>query len=211
MRTFKSLSAVLTAGLLFCATQARASVLLSDNFNSENGGNPTLNYAGFANWTVGAGIGGGTVDLIGNGYFDFLPGNGLYVDLDGSTYVAGQLISNLNFAPGTYTLQFDLAGNQRDGGLETVVVTMGNFSTSLTPAEFDPFTTHTYTFTTTGGQLSFYDSTSNDNIGALLDNVSVSTATSAVPEPGSLTLLSLGVATMGAFTWMKRRKAKVGA
>ncbi len=52
-----------------------------------------LNYAGFANWDVLDGF----VDLIGNGFFDLLPGNGLYVDLDGSTGDAGKLISKTTF------------------------------------------------------------------------------------------------------------------
>jgi hypothetical protein len=35
--------------------------------------------------------------------------------------------------------------------------------------------------------------------------------TASVPEPGSLTLFGLGLASIGAFGWMKRRKAKVAA
>lgn len=38
-----------------------------------------LAYCGFQNWKVE-----GSVDLLGNGFFDLLPGNGLYVDLVGS-------------------------------------------------------------------------------------------------------------------------------
>lgn len=75
------------------AGTAQATVLLSDNFNSENGGAGTLNYAGFVNWTVSD----GSVDLCGNGFCDFLPGNGLYVDMDGSTGNAGKLTSVATF------------------------------------------------------------------------------------------------------------------
>src|SRR5579862_1829881 len=62
------------------APAAHAQVyLLNDNFNTENGGVGQLNYTGFDNWNVS-----GAVDLIGNGFFDFYPGNGLYVDMNGS-------------------------------------------------------------------------------------------------------------------------------
>lgn len=107
-----------------------------DNFNGENGGVGVLNYGGFANWTVGS----GTVDLIGNGFFDFYPGNGLYVDLYGSTSDAGVLTSMaLNLGPGTYTLQFVLAGSTR-GDTNSVNVSLGAlFNETFTLASSDPF------------------------------------------------------------------------
>ncbi|MDJ1174791.1 hypothetical protein [Roseofilum capinflatum] len=52
-------------------------ILLEDNFNSENVGVPKLNHFGLANWDVVD----GSVDLIGNGYYDFFPGQGLFLDL----------------------------------------------------------------------------------------------------------------------------------
>ena len=54
------------------AGRADAAVIFSDNFDGENGGVGALNYAGFANFTVS----NGSVDLIGNGFFDYLPANG---------------------------------------------------------------------------------------------------------------------------------------
>jgi hypothetical protein len=62
------------------------------------------------------------VDLIGNpSFFDFLPGNGRYVDLDGSTGDAGKMTSiALSLAGGVlHKLSFDLAGSQR-GDTNTV-------------------------------------------------------------------------------------------
>ena len=46
-----------------------------------------LNFTNFPQWTVGD----GAVDLIGNGFFDFIPGNGLYLDLGGSASNGGRL------------------------------------------------------------------------------------------------------------------------
>src|SRR4051812_5214176 len=75
---------ITAAVLAFCVLiqPARADViLLSDNFDAENSGNPQLNYFTFANFDVTA----GSVDLIGNGYFDAYSSNGLYLDSAGST------------------------------------------------------------------------------------------------------------------------------
>ena len=62
------LAAALTAALTGAAS---AAPLFSDNFNAQNGGVGTLNFSGFTNWTVS----NGSVDLIGNGFFDFYPGD----------------------------------------------------------------------------------------------------------------------------------------
>lgn len=198
-KTWAFLAIVAALGLS-SANRAEAGFLLQDNFNGENGGNGALNFNSFTNWNVT----NGTVDLIGNGFFDLLPGNGLYLDLDGSTFQAGLLSSKLTFAPGTYVVQFDLAGSQR-GTPENVTVTLGSFSESFHRESSDPFTTVTRTVTTTSaGSLSFQND-GGDNVGALLDNVSVST--SAVPEPASLALVGTGVACLMGYS-LHRRKTK---
>jgi hypothetical protein len=79
--------------------------------------NYNYNYS-FINWDVEDGF----VDLIGNGFFDFLPGNGLYVDLAGSsgpTVPNGRMVSKTPFslvAGESYRLSVTLAGNQREAG-----------------------------------------------------------------------------------------------
>ena len=103
------LSAVgLAAALvLFSIPTAEAEIVFTENFNSENLG---LNYNSFSQFNVT----NGTVDLIGNGFFDFYPSQGRYVDLDGSTNNAGLLATNKSFAAGTYTLDFLLGGSTRE-------------------------------------------------------------------------------------------------
>ena len=104
-----SLSALTVLGLSISQPVA-AATLLEDNFDAENSGTGTLNYSGLANWDVTD----GSVDLIGNGFFDYLPGNGLYLDLDGSTGNAGKLESKTtySFNPGDIVeLKFNLAGS----------------------------------------------------------------------------------------------------
>jgi hypothetical protein len=187
--------------MLAVSSPAFAVVIFDDNFNAENGGVGVLNYNSFAKWSVSD----GTVDLIGNGFYDFLPGNGLYVDMDGSTSNAGIMTSALTLAPGEYTLQFDLAGNHRNGATETVIVdvTFGSLlEKTYSLSQNSPFTTFTETFTVstaTSATLSF-TGVGGDNIGMLLDNVKLSSV--SVPEYSSFLLLPLGLAAVG---WMRRR------
>ena len=185
---------------LAVSSPALAGVILEDNFNTENGGVGVLNYNSFDHWAVS----GGTVDLIGNGFFDFLPGNGLYVDMDGSTGNAGIMTSTFNLAPGEYTLQFDLAGNHRTDSREFVVVQVELgplFNQTYSLSQNSPFTTFTGSFivpVNTTVSLSF-EGLGGDNIGMLLDNVKLL----SVPEPASsLLLLGLCVPALG---WMRRR------
>ena len=179
----------------FSGVPAQAAVIFSDNFNSENGGianGSTLNYTGFTNWTVS----GGTVDLIGNGYFDYYPGNGLYVDLDGSTNNAGIMTTKtgLSLGPGQYELKFWLGGNHNAGTPDdTVVVSVdvGIVSQTYTLASGDPLKEKSLLFTigtaTTANIV--FDHQGGDNIGIILDQVSLS----QVPEPGTLILLGSGL------------------
>lgn len=74
-----------------------------------------LNYTAFANWNVV----GGFVDLQGNCFFDYLPGNGLYVDLISGAQPSGadngRLVIKTPFAiksGHSYRISVDLAGNQ---------------------------------------------------------------------------------------------------
>jgi len=174
----KLISSTVLAAIFAMAAHASAATLFSDNFNSENGGNPQLNYYGFANWTVTS----GSVDLIGNGYFDFLPGNGLYVDLDGSTNDAGTMVSSaIPLAAGSYLFEFDLAGSQR-GPIEPVTAEVSAGSNDLVSQAFNlpssqGFTLMTLPFTLATPQsvnLSFAE-VGNSDMGQLLDNVSVDT------------------------------------
>ncbi len=201
MRAFM-LSAAL---LVLAATSGRADFI--DNFNSENGGVAELNYNSFANWTVAnATTTGGTVDLIGNGSFDFYPGNGLYVDLDGSgNGVPGLLTTKQTFAAGTYELSFDLAGSAR--GVDSHVdVNFGPFSETFFLPSSQEYTLFTEFVTLNApAQLSFQNEEPG-NVGAILDNVSV---ISAVPEPRSLVLACLGALGVAGCAW-RRKQVAVG-
>lgn len=182
MRRFVAASVGVAAMLGGPATAAS----ISDDFNTENGGVPTLAYAGFANFNVTS----GDVDLIGNGLYDFLPGNGLYVDLNG--YTAGTLVSKTVFGPGTYNLSFSLAGTHR-GPDGIVDLSFGSLTTVLDLPSAQGFTTEAFTVTVTAPSVLSFASPVPGTIGALIDNVSVS----PVPVPEAATIAVLGLGLLG--------------
>lgn len=187
---------------LLASLPVAAAPLFSDNFGSSD--SDILNWNGTPNWNVTT----GSVDLIGaGGTFDLIPWNDKYVDLDGSTSQPGLFVTVMTFAPGSYLVQFALGGSHRSS-TETVTVSLGNWSETFALNANDPFALISRTITTTGGTLRFQNGVdTSPNVGALLDNVSVSEA--VVPEPATLAVFG-GIALAGAFGY-RRRKATATA
>jgi hypothetical protein len=200
---------IVAAAFLAGATVSQASyaaTVLTDNFNAS--------VPDQLNWT-GDGVFNstsppGSVDLIGQGgAFNFIPGHGSYVDLDGTTgsgnNPAGQLTSALSFGAGTYTLTFDLAGNQRGAASQTTQVNLGaDLVSTILLASGDGFSTYSFTFTTAGGNLRFTELGPSDQQGNLLDNVVLT----AVPEPATWAMMILGFMGVGFMAY--RRKSHSG-
>lgn len=193
---------IISVTLLFGQGISRAdTILFQDNFNAENGGYAALNFNSFTKWDVTSrpGYTNGTVDLIGQGSsWDFHPGNGLYVDLDGSTLDAGVLTTKASFTylPNTtYWLEFDLGSSQPPGeyGYGAPNEVTVSFVTELYTITADDALTHyIIEFTDSTGPMTtpiVFSNAGGDNIGAVLDNVTLS----QVPEPTTLLLLGLGL------------------
>ena len=187
---------------------ANAGVIFIDDFNTEAGaaGASSLNYTGFSNWTVS----GGTVDVVANtnGWgITCAGGNGKCVDLDGSTGNAGILTSSLlSLGAGTYSLSFDISGNQRRGAADSFTLALGGYlNESFNLSAAAPWQTVTRTFTVLGDTANniIFNHAGGDNIGIMLDNVSLSKVD--VPEPGTIALLGLGLIGLG---FARRRQAR---
>ena len=183
-------------------------VLLDDDFDTENGGVGLLNYVSFDNWSISD----GTVDLIGSpAFFELLPpGNGLYVDLDGSTNDSGIMTSEVfELEACEYELQFDLAGNHRDNGQDSVDVSLGAlFSEQFTMDDDDALTTITRQIPV-GSPTSesiVFAGLGNDNIGLLLDDVKFTQLDCSVPVAGELLSLDSSALVItgltGSAAWM---------
>ncbi len=196
LRLFAAIA--LVGATLSSASPGQAQVIFFDNFDANN---PGVNVVP-AGWTI---ANAGTVDLIGvcNGnppFFDNFPGNGCYVDLDGSTSTPGLFKKSFTLMSGIpYILQFDLASNQNNIVDVAFGTTTGQYS--LVGTQPIPFTTKSLFFTpvTTGlYDISFLNQGGDGN-GAVLNNVKLS----AVPVPAPLPLLG----PIAAFSARRRLRA----
>lgn len=141
--------------------------------------------------------------MIGFGLQDIYPGNGLYLDLDGSTSQAARLETKTEFAleAGLYEFSF-LLGNNRNT-LETMTVSLGNayteiFERSTIMTEFELITRSIVVNDTTNARLVF-DHDGGDGGGFIIDAVTLT----AVPEPNTCFLMTVAIAGM---TALRRRR-----
>jgi hypothetical protein len=150
-------------------------VILQDDMDDENNGQATTNYTGFENWNVTRQC----VDLHGPGSIDPVPGNGLYIDMDGSCNVAGRMESKQNYAldPGTYRFEMVLAGNNQNGPTDTMDITIGSlFSTTVVVPEDESFNIREWTFNVPAATTAtiVMDHAGGDQQGILIDAIRLS-------------------------------------
>jgi hypothetical protein len=193
----------------FCANNSSAlTVPYFDDFNSI--ASTQLNTA-----PTGWNSISGTVDSILNGGYGITcrGGSGGCVDLDGSTNQSGYLLTSgtFNLVGGqTYQLSAYISGNQRGAVANTVNFGFFDSSNLLLASttvsaisSTSPFTLYSLLFTPSTNvvaKLFFNDLLGTNNIGPILDDVSVT----AVPLPAAAWLLLSGLAGIGAMARRRR-------
>ncbi|HEX3810729.1 MAG TPA: PEP-CTERM sorting domain-containing protein [Rhizomicrobium sp.] len=191
------------AAVLLTASPAFADSLFQNNFNGENGGNGVLNYAGFQNFSVSS----GSVDLIGNGFYNFNSDSNLYVDMAGTTEQYGAITTDTVFGPGTYQITLDVGGSIYSGIADGVALTWaGCGSSCFSTGAIAGLTSETLTFNVTLASASAFtladlQLSGNPDIGATLFGVEIQ----PVPEPISIALLGSGLFGFGVFGRRKKR------
>jgi choice-of-anchor C domain-containing protein len=209
----RALAVCATMGLAMLPGATRANLLTNGNFASVCGSGSFCAYGAgdstsIPTWTVGS----GGVDLI-TGYWQSPPGGGNSIDLD--ELAPGSVQTSFGTNAGTeYMLSFELSGNP-DGGnpVKTVEVDVAGviqtftFDTSIAGNNESnmKWVLETLTFTATGAttNLKFLSLDDPDSAyGAAIGNVSVV----AVPEPGTLALLGVGLLATGGFVRRKSRR-----
>ena len=110
---------------------------------------PGLGFLNLHNWDVQQ----NNVDVLGPAGFDPLPGNGTYIDMSGTLGVgdfAGTILRSkekFNYAAGSYTFRYVLAGDNRGNGNSTVSVNFHTVNTSHTLTTAQGATTFSHTLT----------------------------------------------------------------
>lgn len=191
------------------ASQA-ATTLLDENFDALT---PMLAVTSAGSFSA---INGTNVDIVGGALFGGLcagPESGNCIDLDGSNGNSqGVLRSNASFTllPGvTYLLSYDLIGSQR-GNTTSATVNFGPYTRVFTLASGDDtsgvVSNAAITVTTPTTAFLSFSSNTPGNVGTVLDNVSLiaSSGAAGVPEPATLSLLTLGLVVVG---FARRRRA----
>ena len=206
---------LLLGSLVFQARAGPVPPTFLDDFNADTYAVP----AGVLinNWSVVS----GTVDVIGSGPsgtgFDWYPGNGYYLDMEG-TPGNGAILSSTTFdlGPGRFLLEWDMGSNQNSPNGNVLQVQLGALYDAEHNAPTQPTTFTHKTATIDVGSavtvgLTFSEvGAQGDQGGSILDNVQLSyvgpVPGGVIPEPFSMAFMGSAFVGVVACRLRKRRK-----
>lgn len=194
------------------AVPAQSAVLLTDNFDAEDTGAPETSLINFN-------ITAGTIDIVETPEFGITCAGGAgskCLDLDGSPGLGTILTKNsYAFSAGDiFTLSVDASGSQRGGsdafefGFLLNGVDEESFTSALI-ASTAPFQNYSFSYTATAAgtlQGFFRGLGTTDNVGVVIDNVSLNVA--AVPESATWAMMITGFGLIG-LSARRRRSTRV--
>ncbi|MCC7055391.1 MAG: PEP-CTERM sorting domain-containing protein [Gemmatimonadaceae bacterium] len=227
----------LAAAAMLATSTAGAQTLLLDTFDAENGGNSALNYATFGQWNVVGAVDlvksgdfgiscvggvGACVDLSGTASssgslisktaFSFSAGDLVGVSFMASGnqrgYADDLLNLTLNFSSSTTFASYavDLGGAAFSGG---PLLVGGGYGVGRLIGSSEAFSLWTIQFVAAnaGSFTVGIGTTSDDNVGPMIDDVNIGIAAgTVVPEPATWTLMLSGLGMLGVAA-RRRRKA----
>lgn len=202
------------------AAGAAATTVFDDNFESY--GDTTIYRANTGNFAGKWTVSGGSVDYISHldntdQIADDFCGTGRNcIDLDGTEDLnvpgtSALFETSMIFLPGRYDLNFQIAGNNRNAGVEVVTIRFGDLTIPLTLGASqvtwhgDFGTVFKSIRVGPGGSTLSFQNSGRDNVGALLKYTAVDRITASVPLPAAGFALALGLA--GLLALRGRRKA----
>lgn len=204
---------MLLASLAVVSALSMQAQVFTENFESYSAPSGSLTGVGtagtFGPWTVSA----GSIEILNS--YPGLPARGgtQNLDMDGGTSSAGTINRTFTATAGaTYTLTYFYAGNQRGGSPDTMTVSLGLNSvthSNVPSAQGYTLGTISWTAASTGTANVTFATTGGDNVGILLDDVTLVTNVTGTPtltEWGMLSLTAMLV-LFGAY----KAKTKAGA
>lgn len=222
------IAGALLGAAVLSVSSANATTIYQSDFNANSTGLDKTP----SGWTLEPSppSGGGDVDIINTpSFYNFIPGAGILIDLNGSVNEYGGMYIPIALTAGDYTVDFVLAGTQGGGfsgatggpsegsgdtTTKTTYATFGSSTSMVSLAYNSPLTTYSFTFdpATSGTyDLAFYMGLGegNPNVGNLLQSVTVVTGNSGLttPLPSTWSMLLAGFVGLGFIAYRGRRNS----